>query len=144
MITKKEILDLVKQYVETNDLDTLAHSFAPMFYDIEETGDAEAIQFAYEVESMLAAMTAGMYSESAFQLAMKALVPSISVVIIATKECGTNQTIHFANAAAAGAGTVTLAYVGTAPSVGFWSATEIPNTHQTNINPPQWQQVLPA
>src|ERR1700688_4503338 len=96
MITSKDILDLVKQYAETNDLETFTHSFAPMFYDIEETGDADAIQMAYEVESMFSAMTAGVCSEAAFQAAMKSLSPSISIVL-PVPEQSEGQSIVFLN-----------------------------------------------
>ena len=144
MITGKNILDLVKQYVETNDLETFAHSFAPTFYDIEETGDTDAIQMAYEVESMFAAMTAGVCSEAEFQAAMKSLSPSLSIVVSEPKLEGQSIIFLTKAAGAAGAGMVTFAYVDTAPSVGFGSATDLPSTHQTNISLPQWQQVLEA
>jgi hypothetical protein len=144
MITKQNILDLVKQYVETNDLNTFAHSFAPLFYDIEHTGDADAVQFAYQIEAMFAAMTAGVCSEAAFQSAMKAFSPSISVIPVIPEQ-SEHQSIVFLNVftkLAVAAGTVKLVIVGTAPSVGFGSATELPNTHQTNTSPSHWQQVL--
>jgi len=122
-----------------------------MFYDIEDTGDAAAVELAYEVESCLAAMTAGVCSEAAFQLAMKSLSSSLSIVVPKTEPID-SQNIVFPDlsplkasaAAAAAGGTVVFAYVGTAPSVGFWSTTEFPSTHQTSTDPLQWQQVPQA
>jgi hypothetical protein len=81
MITTKEILDLVRNFVKTNDLDVFSHSFAEIFYDIETTGDANAIQLANTIEGELAAVTAGVCPKSGLPDAVKSLLPTISVVI---------------------------------------------------------------
>jgi hypothetical protein len=141
MITKNEILTLVKQYNETNDLDTFAHSFVPLFYDIEDSGDAEAIQFAYQIESTLAAMTAGVCSEAAFQSAMKALSPSLSIVFGEVKMSAQTPVLFGLFKAPTVVETVQLAYVGIAPSVGFGSKTDLTIAPQTNTTPLPWQQM---
>jgi hypothetical protein len=141
MITKKEILDLIAQYIETQNLGTFAASFAVMFYDIEATGDPDAILLAYEVEAALAAVTGGVCSETALFVAMKSLAPSVSIVICEPKIESQTYGILTKAAVAAASGTVTLAYVDIGPSVGFSLETVAPNKPQTNTDLPRWQEL---
>ena len=141
MITKENILDLIKQYNATNDLGAFAHTFAPMFYDIEDTGDEDAVKLAYEVEAMLAALTAGA-PESAFQKAMQSLFPSLSIVSpqieVTTQQVVTYELLTKLE----GVGVVGMGkgcvFVDILPLMGFGSAIAFPDTHQTNTSlPPQ-------
>ncbi len=74
MITKNDIVALVENYIQTNDLTTFSHSFVELFYDIEQTGDDDAIQLANEIEGLLADMTAGVANAADFPKALKALI----------------------------------------------------------------------
>lgn len=145
MTTSKEIHDLVSVYLKTQDLDAFSASFAEMFYDIEKTGDETAIQLAYDVESLLAATTAGVCSETSLHEALQTLSPSLSTIVV----CGEIKSQGIAPYEllmkfAAAAGTGKLVHVGISPSVGFGSTTDLPSTHQTNTGLPRWQQVIPA
>jgi hypothetical protein len=149
MTSSKEIHDLISAYLKTGSLDTFAVSFAELFYDIEDTGDPAAVQLAYTVESVLAATTAGVCSKAGLDAALKALSPSLSVVVypleakvqyISTYEWFTKS----GAATAAVAETGKLVHVDISPSVGFGSTTVLPSTHQTNTDLPQWQQVIQA
>ena len=139
MITSKEILDLVAEYVKSKDLDVFAASFAELFYDIEGTGDPLAIQLAYDIESLLAAMSAGLCSEAALYAAMKTTSPSL-IVYHLTSDTPDSTTTKLVGAA----GTEKLEHVGISPSAGFGSTTALPNTGQTNTGLLPWQQVIRA
>jgi hypothetical protein len=146
MITKQQIIDLAKQYLATNDLATFSHSFAPLFYDIENTGDADTAQFAYQIEALLARMTAGPCSEPDFQSALESLLPSLSVVI-QDQEVGMQQKqlTFLANHAVAGVGTgKVIVFAGISPSVGFGSIAAPQDIHRTNISLLPLQQLITA
>lgn len=142
MTSSKAIHDLISTYLKTGGLDTFAASFAELFYDIEATGDAAAIQLAYSVESLLAAVTAGVSSEVSLYESLQALSPSLSFVVYLTDV--SSQHIEFFTKLGAPAATETVKLVtfDIAPSVGFGSAAHHPVTHQTNTGPLLLQQSL--
>lgn len=155
MITTNEILALVKPYVEKkSSLDDFAHSFAPVFYDIEKTADPDAVLLAYAIEGELAAVTAGFCTESALQEAMAALLPSVSVVnsppIYDALILETNKQFILTNitgltgAEGAEVEMVNLVYAGTAPSAGFLLKAALQPAHQTSTDLVPTQQVLGA
>ena len=146
MISNKEILDLVAQYVKTHNLDEFAASFAQVFYDIEDTGDTVAIQLAYEIESLLAALTAGVCTEPAFYEAMKSISPSVVLyevnvdkpkqgTVILSDQPLTHWVLVGVVAGSSG-------HVGISPSAGFWSTTAPQGKLQTNTDPLPSQQVI--
>lgn len=136
MITKNEVTALAKKYLQTNDLVELSHSFAPLFYDIEQTGEPGAIQLANEIEALLAAMTAGVANDAEFSAALKALIdtPTVSVVLKTLVPSETQEVLSFFTAAASGVvvGTVKLVPFGTVPSAGFGSRIDHRVSPQTN------------
>ena len=121
MITKNEIVALAQKYLQTNDLAEFSHSFAPLFYEIEQTGEPQAVELANEIEALLAAMTAGVANDSEFGTALKALLdtPTVSVVVKKAPLANTQDVISMftfsAVAVAAAAGTVKLVPFGIAP-----------------------------
>jgi hypothetical protein len=148
MTTSQNIHNLISAYLKTKDLEALAASFAELFYDIEDTTpDPTTLQLAYDVESALAAMTAGVCSEDAFYEAMKSQAPSLSVNFfpISITVSGDQVVSDFPASTTAAAETpVTLLYVGTAPSVGFGPTKLVPSTDQTNTSLLQSPQYLRA
>ena len=143
MITENDILALVQQYNATHDLSAFEQSFAKIFYDIEDTGNAGAVQLAYSIEGALAAVTAGVCSEAAFCESLKALSPSLSFKFYLPEV--TSQTVdYFTKWADAAVGTGTVVAVDISPSVGFGSKAALLDTHQTSKDLPPWQQVIPA
>ena len=147
MIMKNEIAALVEKYLQTNDVAEFSHSFAPLFYDIEQTGEPEAIELANEIEALLAAMTAGVANDAEFGAALKALLdtPTVSVFVKLVIPSDKQEIISLFTAAAASApGTVKLVPFGIAPSVGFGSTTAVPSTPQTSTGHLPWQQVIRA
>lgn len=152
MVTKKEILALVKLYVEKkSSLDDFAHSFAPLFYDIEKTGDPDAVQLAYGIEAGLAAATAGLCAESTLQEIMATLLPSVSIVeskpisdAVAQPSTQYILTYLTAGEVVAEMEMVSLVYAGTAPSAGFSLKAALLPAHQTSTDLLLTQQVLMA
>jgi hypothetical protein len=143
MVTTKEILALIKGYVETNDLGAFSHAFAKLFYDIETTGDPDAVQLAYSIEAELAAVTAGIASESELQEKLKSSLPSLSIVMPKVPLSGHQTDITYLSGLAVEKETVVyLALSGIAPSMGFSLATSLPGQSQSNTILPPWQQVL--
>jgi hypothetical protein len=152
MVTKKEILALVKSYVENpSSLETFSQNFAELFYDIEKTGDESAVEIAYAIEGALASVSAGIGSEAELLCGMKSLLPSISVVIKSAEPCipqyAPTQCVNL------GAFTVWsevvaekemayLVYAGTAPSAGFSLKAALLPAHQTSTDLLLTQQVL--
>ena len=149
MTSSKEIHDLISDYLKTKNVDTFAAAFAELFYDIENTGDQAAIQLAYNVESLLAAVTAGVCSEASLYESMKALSPSLSVVFYSVDVESKQHVAPYEffmkwAAASEAAGTGKLVSVDISPSVGFGSKAALLDTHQTSTDLPPWQQVIPA
>jgi hypothetical protein len=148
MVTKKEILALVENYIKTNDLAAFSHSFAELFYDIETTGDAAAVQLAYSIEGELAAVTAGVCSESVLPDLMRSLLPSISVVIpqLGSLSVGGQQEIAplILWGQMGDAGTVTLVPFGIGSSAGFGLRADPPEISQSNTALFPSQRVLAA
>jgi hypothetical protein len=158
MITKKEILALVKSYVEDpSSQEAFSQSFAELFYDIEKTGDESAVELAYAIEGALASVTAGLCSEAELLSGMQALLPSISVVIKPSESCvpesGKTQcvllnvfTAWSEELAAMGVemGTVSLVHAGIAPSAGFLLGSAHLSSPQTNTIQAPIQQLLEA
>ncbi len=150
MITTKEILALVKLYVEKKSLRDFAHSFAPIFYDIEKTGDPEAVQLAYAIEAELSAVSAGICSESTLQENMATLLPSVAIVESQpiSDDAAIQQfkqyivTYLTAGEAEPEMEMVNLVYAGTAPSAGFLLKAALLPAHQTSMDLPLTQQVL--
>lgn len=67
MVTVNQILKLVSDHLASKTLDAFATDFAKIFYDIENTGDIDAIKLSYEIESKLADVSAGIASEQALE-----------------------------------------------------------------------------
>jgi hypothetical protein len=146
MITVSHIKELVSSYLHGPDtLESFAAKFAVLFYDIEETGDAAAIQLAYEIESKLAAMTAGFGSEDRFKNAMDVLIPSNHVLVQAFCYIGNQAPLKPLNYWVGAAGTV--ASFGPADiqlSGVFGLPVVLRQERQTSTNHPQLQSDLTA
>lgn len=102
MVTVNEIQKIIYSYLTDKNLDSFSEKFAVMFYDIEKTGDEAAVQFSYEIESMLAAITAGHLDEAAFHDVMQCSVPSnysivepvlFGAALPISQEAGTSQVL---------------------------------------------------
>ncbi len=147
MITKNDVVTLVKTYLQTNDLTAFSHSFAELFYDIDQTGDDEAIQLANELEGLLAAMTAGVANAAEFSNVLKALInaPAVTVVVKEMPVSEGQVILAFFTAAAAGSGgaTVTFEHVDTASSAGFLLTVDPQALPQTSTDLPLLQP-MPA
>ena len=143
MTTAKQIHDLIADYLKKKDLDAFSSAFAELFYDIEQTGDAAAIELAYNVESALACATAGVCSEASLYESLKALSPSLSFKFYLPEV--TAQTVdYFTKWAAVAVGTGTVVTVDISPSAGFGSKAAVQDTRQTSTDLPPWQQVRQA
>lgn len=147
MITKKAILSLIEHYVDTKDIVALSHSFAPLFYDIEETGEAEAIPVAYEIEAALAAVSAGVSNDTEFLLSMKTLLgyPSISVSEPKAEFVISSQDVLMPNSftfTAAEMASVHFVSFDTEPVAESGSGLELQDKLQTNTAPPPLLQML--
>jgi hypothetical protein len=147
MATKNDIVTLVKKYLQTNDLTTFSHSFAEVFYDIDQTSDAEAIELANEIEGLLAAMTGGVANSAELPSALKALInlPAVTLILEETPVSKEQAIESFFTAATTPVGgTVYLVSFGIAPSAGFSLKADPLGIPQTNIGPPQSQQTQVA
>jgi hypothetical protein len=147
MITKNEIVGLAEKYLQTHNLAEFSHSFASLFYDIEQTGEPDAIQLANEIEALLAAMVAGVANDAEFPNVLKALLSSPTVTVVVTEiSASTTQTMQSFFTAAAGVvvGTVKLVPFGTAPSAGFGLGIDHRVLPQTNTAQVPSQQASPA
>jgi len=67
MITVNHILKLVSDALQTKNFELFSAKFSEIFYDIENTGDPEAIKLSYQIESKLADVSAGVASEKSLE-----------------------------------------------------------------------------
>ena len=68
MISADQFRDLVAEYLVGDvDLESFSRKFAVLFDDIEDSGNAEAIELSYQIESALADVSAGLASEEALR-----------------------------------------------------------------------------
>ncbi len=138
MITVTDIQKLISAYLKNADLESFNVKFAELFYDIEHTGDPSAVQFSYEVESMLAAVITGMMSEKQFTNVLHYSVPANSFATLSFGEPVTvNQQVGFASLEATVHGHIKF-------SAGFGLATVPLGTPQANIILAPSQQDLVA
>lgn len=87
MASFNEIRELIFSYsVNSIDLSEFAEKFGPMFYDIEDTNDEDAIQLSYRVESVLAKAAEGLISEDQVREALIQYINGISVVVNIAEE----------------------------------------------------------
>jgi hypothetical protein len=153
MITTQEILALAKKYVDQKlSLDEFSHAFAEVFYDIEETGDVDAVKLAYAIEAKLAAVTAGVNSEADLRQAVASLLPSESPVTIVMKPILNEQKLppfsqHVVAlfsylGSVANQGKESLVYAGIELSAGFASGASLPAIPQTSTGQFPSQLVL--
>lgn len=82
MVTVADIQHLISEYLHGEDVESFAAKFADLFYDIENTGVAGAVQLSYTVESLLASLSAGLLSENDFKTALHCKTPSNQVASV--------------------------------------------------------------
>ncbi len=87
MASLSEIRSLIFSYLlDSIDLPEFAERFEPMFYDIEETNDFEAIQLSYKVESVLAKASEGLLSVEHVREALSQCINGVAVPVKITEE----------------------------------------------------------
>lgn len=146
MITTADIKELITSYLQgKDDLESFGSKFAVLFYDIENTGDPAAVKLSYEIESELAAITAGIASEPQFKNIMEALIPANRSVVQAYSYVGNQAPLKSLN--------YWVAAVGMAASFGpadiqlsevFGLPVVLRQKRQTNTDHPQLQSDLTA
>jgi hypothetical protein len=71
MVSANQFREMVSEYLrEVIDLEVFSNRFAVLFDDIEDSGDAEAIQLSYKIESHLADVSAGLIAEAGLREAL--------------------------------------------------------------------------
>ena len=85
MSSIQELRVLVSEYVKDSiDLPQFAARFAVIFYDIENSGNEDAVQFSYRIESCLAKQSEGVVSTLVLRNSLAKLI-----------EAHTSQTVIF-------------------------------------------------
>jgi hypothetical protein len=75
MVSAKIIRELVSEYLKASiGLPQFAEQFSAVFYDIEKTGDAEAIQISYRIETQLAKQSEGIISALVLRNSLASLI----------------------------------------------------------------------
>src|SRR5207248_4875951 len=67
MITVTHILKLVADALYHKKFEPFSAKFAELFYDIENTGEPDAVKLAHQIESKLADVSAGIASEQCLE-----------------------------------------------------------------------------
>ena len=81
MITVIQIVKLISDALQHHDYEVFSAKFAELFYDIEKTGEPDAIKLAYEIESKLADVSAGIASERSFENFLSSKLPLNKIAV---------------------------------------------------------------
>jgi len=80
MVSASQFREMVSEYLRgVVDLEAFSKQFAVLFDDIEESGDPDAIQLSYQIESHLADVSAGIATEESLR---ETLIPCLLVIDI--------------------------------------------------------------
>ncbi|MES2221881.1 MAG: hypothetical protein V4587_13065 [Acidobacteriota bacterium] len=75
MVSAKILRELISEYLKASiELPQFSARFAVIFYDIEKTGDAEAIQISYRIETQLAKQSEGVISAQVLRSSLASLI----------------------------------------------------------------------
>jgi hypothetical protein len=82
MVSANQIRDMVSDYLLGSiDLEMFSRKFAAVFDDIEDSGDEEAIQLSYKIESILADLSAGLIAEKKVRECLTSLVTKYTIPV---------------------------------------------------------------
>jgi hypothetical protein len=142
MITVSQILKLAMEALSNNDFETFSAKFAELFYDIENTGEPDAIKLAHQIESKLADVSTGITSERSLEnfLLSKFPVNTQTLVLVASPFDSFSAVPHAlfpSNQWAVAASALALEGVDIPHAVEYGSQALLPHTHQTSMGLPR-------
>jgi len=150
MIVVKNVQELIAKYVLGNmDVEAFGTQFSELFYDIEKTGETDAVKLSYAVQSKLADFSVNAASEASLKNFLQGMIPSNSPIqstwaLLPCVACAfPTEPVYYYQPVnewvpVAGRGTQAVAAsFGRSPGTGFWSNVPSPQVHQSSKVPLQ-------
>jgi hypothetical protein len=82
MVSANHFRDMISDYLLGSvDLEGFSKKFEALFDDIEDSGDAGAIELSYQIESSLADVSAGLVSENVLRETLSKCVDTVKIIV---------------------------------------------------------------